>query len=220
MEPRGAGFVVVAGLLRWFTTTYRITADQVQVRKGLLRRRLLTVPRDRIRTVDVTANALHRALGLAKVEVGTGRTDRKDEAVKLDALHAAEAGRLRGELLHRVPARSPSPGAPPGGRAGAATETGEPRETVLARVPAAWIRYGPFTLSGLVTVGVIAGVAGRAINEAHLDPGRLGPLSSAAGPLGARRRCPSRSRWSRPFWWWRSRSPRRSDTCWRSTGSG
>ena len=53
-----------------------------------------------------------------------------------------------------------------------------PRETLLARVPPAWVRYGPFTLTGLVTVGVIAGVAGRAVNEAHLDPGKLGPLST------------------------------------------
>jgi putative membrane protein len=161
----GAVFVVVAGMLRWFTTTYRISAEQVQVRKGLLRRQLLTVPRDRIRTVDVTANALHRSLGLAKVEVGTGRTDRKDDALKLDALHASEAARLREELLHRPPAAEDS-GAPP------------PRETLIARVPPVWVRYGPFTLTGLVTVGVIAGVAGRLVNEAHIDPGQLGPVST------------------------------------------
>jgi putative membrane protein len=162
----GAALVVAAGLLRWFTTTYRVSSEQVQVRSGLLRRQLLTVPRDRIRTVDVTANLLHRSLGLAKVEVGTGRTDRKDDAVKLDALHVAEATRLRAELLRRAPSR-PS----------AAAEA-PPRETVLAAVPAAWVRYGPFTLTGLVTVGVMAGVAGRAVNEAHLDPGRLGPVST------------------------------------------
>jgi putative membrane protein len=169
----GAAFVIVAGMLRWFTTTYRVSAEQVQVRKGLLRRQLLTVPRDRIRTVDVTANALHRSLGLAKVEVGTGRTDRKDDAVKLDALHAAEAGRLREELLHRTPPRSAERAAGP-----AAERAAAPRVTLLARVPPEWVRYGPFTLTGLVTVGVIAGVAGRAMNEAHIDPGELGPLST------------------------------------------
>jgi putative membrane protein len=159
----GAVFVIATGMLRWFATTYRVSAEQVQVRKGLLRRRLLTVPRDRIRTVDVTANALHRSLGLAKVEVGTGRSDLKDDAVKLDALHASEAARLREELLHRAPA--------PAGES-------RPRETELVRVPPEWVRYGPFTLTGLVTVGVIAGVAGRAVNEAHIDPGRLGPVST------------------------------------------
>jgi putative membrane protein len=166
----GAVFVVAMGMMRWFTTRYRVSAEQVQVRKGLLRRQLLTVPRDRIRTVDVTANALHRVLGLAKVEVGTGRTDRKDDGVKLDALHADEAARLRVELLHRPPPESSG--------SAEATTAKAPSETLLLRVPPEWVRYGPFTLTGLVTVGVIAGVAGRAVNEAHIDPGQLGPVST------------------------------------------
>ena len=53
--------------LRWLTTRYRITsADQVQIRRGLLRRQLVSVSRDRVRTVDVTSHALHRVLGLAR----------------------------------------------------------------------------------------------------------------------------------------------------------
>ncbi|MCO6005588.1 PH domain-containing protein [Actinoallomurus purpureus] len=155
--------VILGGLLRWFTTTYRITPEQVQVRKGLLRRQVLTVPRDRIRTVDVTAHALHRSLGLAKVEVGTGRTDRKSDGVKLDALNAAEAARLHEELMHRVSAPA----------AGAAER---PRETILASMRPDWVRYGPFTLTGFVTVGVIAGVVWRSLNEAHVDPRRIGML--------------------------------------------
>jgi putative membrane protein len=165
------GAVILGGLLRWFSTTYRITAEQVQVRKGLLRRQVLTVPRDRIRTVDVTAHALHRSLGLAKVEVGTGRTDRKNDGVKLDALNAAEAARLREELLHRVPA----PAARPAER---------PRETLLARMRPEWVRYGPFTLTGFVTVGVVAGVVWRALNEAHVDPRRIGVLSALLDRFG------------------------------------
>src|SRR5262245_20950537 len=43
----GVGIVAGLAMLRWFTTSYRITADQVQVRRGLLRRRVLSVPRDR-----------------------------------------------------------------------------------------------------------------------------------------------------------------------------
>jgi putative membrane protein len=183
----GAAVVVTAGILRWVTTTYRITAEQVQVRKGLLRRQVLTVPRDRIRSVDVTANALHRSLGLARVKVGTGRSDRKDDGLRLDALDTAAAAGLREELLHRTAAaRTGTPVA--GGTAAATPGTGVPgrtpgtaperRETVLASVPFGWVRYGPFSLTGLVAVGVVAGVAGRAFNEAHLDPGRLGALST------------------------------------------
>ncbi|GAA0357887.1 PH domain-containing protein [Actinoallomurus spadix] len=163
--------VIIGGLLRWFTTSYRVTAEQVQVRKGLLRRQVLTVPRDRIRTVDVTAHALHRALGLAKVEVGTGRTDRKNDGVRLDALHAGEADRLRAELLHRAAASATGPAE-------------RPRETLLARMRPGWVRYGPFTLTGFVTVGVIAGVVWRSLNEAHVDPRRIQVLSALLDRFG------------------------------------
>ena len=54
------GIGIVLGFLRYFTTSFRITPTHVQVRRGLFRRRVLTVPRDRIRTVDVTSNVLHR----------------------------------------------------------------------------------------------------------------------------------------------------------------
>ena len=49
---------------------------QVQVRRGLLRRSVLTVPRDRVRTVDLTSHFMHRLLGLARVTIGTGQSDR------------------------------------------------------------------------------------------------------------------------------------------------
>ncbi|MFZ0218300.1 MAG: PH domain-containing protein, partial [Candidatus Dormiibacterota bacterium] len=114
----GAVLTVCLGLVRWFTTTYRVTSDQVQLRRGLLQRRLLTAPLDRVRTVDVTANALHRVLGLARVSVGTGQSDRKEQALRLDALSAAEAEQLAGELLHRrsmtpVPMAGEAAAAPP-----------------------------------------------------------------------------------------------------------
>src|SRR2546429_6190343 len=41
----GVGVVVVMGLMRWFTTTYRISAEQVQVRRRPLRRGTPTGPR-------------------------------------------------------------------------------------------------------------------------------------------------------------------------------
>jgi putative membrane protein len=46
----GVAVVTGLGLLRWFTTTYRIGPERVELRRGLLRRRVLSVPRDRIRT--------------------------------------------------------------------------------------------------------------------------------------------------------------------------
>ena len=96
---------------RWFTTRYRVTEDRVEVTSALFRRRVRAVSRDRIRTVDVTARAMHRVLGLARVEVGTGRSDLNEGGgVRLDGLTAVDAAALRGELLHR-PRQAP-PAAP------------------------------------------------------------------------------------------------------------
>ena len=56
------GIIVVLAITRWFTTTYRITPDNVELRTGLIQRKRLSVPRTRVRSVDVEADLLHRAL--------------------------------------------------------------------------------------------------------------------------------------------------------------
>jgi putative membrane protein len=172
------GVVIVLGMsmIRWTTTRFRITAEQIQVQRGLLRRKMISVPRDRVRTVDVTAPLLHRLLGLVRVTVGTGQSDRsRDSGVRLDGLSAVHAATLREELLHR---RGRSEAVTADRAAAPAAEIAAPEETELVAVAPGWIRYGPFTLSGVVTVAVVAGFLWRGINEAHLNPARFGPLRS------------------------------------------
>ena len=122
----GLLLVVIAAVGRLLTTRYRITDEQLQLRKGLLRRRTMNVPLDRVRTVDVSAHALHRALGLAKVVIGTGTPDRRGRSrLELDGLPAPVAARLRSELLHRdiwERSRRPDDG-PPAAVAGAGSTT-------------------------------------------------------------------------------------------------
>ncbi len=156
---------VLLGVLRFFTTTYRITPEQLQLRRGLLQRATLTAPIDRVRTVDVTAPPLHRLLGLAKVNIGTGA----GSPVELDGLAAAPAARLRVDLLHRAQVGRTGSAAPttlaaslsvdPG--FGEVTQTAAPGdrhrelqapgpELVLGRFRPSWVRYAPFTFSGWV----------------------------------------------------------------------
>jgi putative membrane protein len=188
----GVAIPVGLGMVRWFTTRYRITPDRVEVERGLFNRRLLAVSRDRLRTVDASAHVLHRALGLTRVTIGTGRSDREGGgSVRLDGLTAEEASELREVLLHRLqagPAAGEAAASGAGGEAAASgagdaagagtTAAAAAPETELARLDSTWIRFAPFTLSGAVAVGAVAGFLANAVNEADLHPSDFGPLRS------------------------------------------
>ena len=169
----GVVAVVAFSVLRWATTRFRFTADQVQLHTGLLRRKSIVTPADRVRTVDVTASALHRLLGLAKVQIGTGD---KDSGLELDALTAAEAAHLRAELLHRTQVAhqqdAPEYAAQLADTPLADTSLAQPRpptappgEEVLLRFDPAWVRYAPFTTTGLVAAAAILGAGWQLLNE-------------------------------------------------------
>ena len=175
-----AALVITLGFAfsRWFTTRYRITDDRVEVGSGLFRRRVRAVSRDRIRTVDVTARAMHRLLGLARVDDrhrALGPRRRRRRAARRPHRGRGRAA-LRQELLHR---REPAP--TPATEATAEAPAPEP-ETELARLDPAWVRYAPFTLSGLVSIGVVAGFLANVANEAHFDPERLRPAARSGRP--------------------------------------
>jgi putative membrane protein len=163
--------VMALSVIRWFTTRYRITPEQVQLRTGLVRRRTMTTPADRIRSVDVTAHALHRMLGLARVAIGTGTSDRKREGLVLDGLSAKDAGALRAELLHRA---EPAP---------TGIGSGVANEQLLAELDPRWLRYAPFTLSGVVTAVAVLGLLWRIINQAQLQADRVSAVRQATRHL-------------------------------------
>ncbi|MGB2918874.1 MAG: PH domain-containing protein, partial [Mycobacterium sp.] len=137
----GVGLVIAYGLARWFTTTYRIGVDEVQLRTGVLQRKVLSVPRNRIRSVSTDARLLHRLLGLTVLQVSTGQEAAGDTSFALDAVPAREVPALRATLL----AESLAPGPLDHGR-------------VLARWQPSWLRYSPLTLAGLLMIAAAFGV--------------------------------------------------------------
>ncbi len=140
---------VVFGLARWFTTTYRIDGKSVALQTGVLRRRLISLPLNRIRSVETDARLLHRLLGLTVLRVGTGHDAIGEKKFELDAVEAAQVPRLRATLLSEsLPT--------------AAAESAEPAGRVLARWHPSWLRYSPLSFSGLVMIVAAAGVAYQA----------------------------------------------------------
>ena len=173
MAVGGAAVVVLAGVLRWRTTRYRITGDRVELRTGWLRRERRSVPRDRIRTVDLTASPLHRVFGLSVVRVGsasgTSGLDRSAQ-VDLDAVSTAEAEHLRQVLLDRASASAP---------------TVERPATEIARLDWAWLRFAPLTFSSLAGIGAVVGAGFNLLFEAGIDPRDIGIVDDTARRVAA-----------------------------------
>ena len=135
---------VLADLVRLRRTRFRCTAERLEAEFTFVVHTRKSLPRERIRNVDLTANPLHRALGVAVLSVGTGRQESSGQGrITLAPLALADAEALRTELLHRV-AEAPADGP-------------------LATLDPRWIRYAPVSFVapalGLSAFGALFKVA-------------------------------------------------------------
>ena len=160
---------IALGVARWFTTAYRIDADELQLRAGVLQRKVLSLPRNRIRSVSTDTRLLHRLLGLTVLRVSTGQEARGDDAFALDAVPAEQVPRLRAVLLADSLIQ-PSDTAPQG--------------RVLARWRPSWLRYSPLSFTGLTMIAAAIGVLYQVGGAALLRSGLAEDGRDAAGRYG------------------------------------
>jgi len=186
--------VIVLGVLRYFTTRFRIENGQIELRKGLVNKQVIATPADRVRTVDVTAPIFHRLLGLAKVEIGTAGSG--SERLVLDSLTVQEARHLREELIHRrnvvdtasveprplsrvpdnaVPGSVTSDGA---ATPGSPTATVGSAETTLLTFDPSWVRFAPLTMTGVLSALAIFGFGNQFLQRYLADSDIGGRLDS------------------------------------------
>ncbi|MEU8764163.1 PH domain-containing protein [Streptomyces sp. NPDC048659] len=115
-----------ADWIRLRRTRYRIGPELVELHTGLVVVKRRSLARERIRSVDLTANPLQRVLGLVKVGIGTGEHAGSESTLELDLVARAEGEQLRHTLLARL--KGPE----------------DPvHDGVLASVDPRWIRYAP-----------------------------------------------------------------------------
>ncbi|MEJ2871605.1 PH domain-containing protein [Actinomycetospora sp. OC33-EN08] len=154
------GLAVAAEWVRLARTRFRVGPERVEVHSGILVRTRKGLARERVRTVEVTADPVLRLLGLASVRIGTGqKTSVTDQPLELRALRRPDAEALRRVLLDREGTiRPPHPGE------GSPDEAGEggssPRgEETLAVLDPSWIRFAPISVLtptlGLAAFGVL-----------------------------------------------------------------
>ncbi|MFJ8917189.1 PH domain-containing protein [Amycolatopsis sp. NPDC102389] len=146
------GVLLVAGsvlvdLVHWKGVRYRVTPDRLETAFTLVFRSRKSLQRERIRNVDLTANPLHRLLGVAVVTIGTGSHESGGQGrIKLNPVSRAEAERLRADLLRRA-------------------ETAETDEDApLAELDRSWIRYAPMSFL-TPALGLAAGGALMQVSE-------------------------------------------------------
>lgn len=169
------------GVAKYLTTSFRIAGQRVELRRGLLNRHVLSTQLDRVRTVDLTASPIHRILGLTTVRIGTGTasTD-QDEQLDLDGLPADRARQLRAELL-RVSTSSTT-----GGSITASPEvsTGSTPAIPAVSFEPSWLRFAPFTSSGLVIAAALLGGGSQLLGSLGVFDDLEVDTRSVAVPLG------------------------------------
>ncbi|MEO9325904.1 PH domain-containing protein [Nocardioides sp. C4-1] len=151
----GVAVPIVLGVLRYLTTSYRIGDGRVELRRGLLSRRITSTQLDRVRTVDLTSSVVHRVLGLTTLRIGTGLAagaGGDDHGLDLDGLPVERAHALRADLLHTARPVTDEPGVPVA-----------PVEALVEFDPR-WLRFAPFTGTGLIVLAAIAGGASQVLD--------------------------------------------------------
>ncbi|MFD7917346.1 PH domain-containing protein [Streptomyces sp. NPDC059752] len=167
--------LVISGIstMRLLTTRYRVTDDRVELHKGWFFRSERSIPVDRIRSVDLTANPLHRIFGLTSLKVATGEQASSGGGLSLDGLSARDAQALRRQLSELRHARQ--------GLATADPDT----DATLAELDWAWLRYAPLTLWGVGGVFIAVGSVYRTLHEMKIDPLELGIVKDIEDRFGS-----------------------------------
>lgn len=125
------GAAAVVEYVRLARTRFRVGPERVELHTGILVRARQGLTRDRVRTVEVTADPVLRVLGLATVRIGTGqKASTTDRPLELRALRRPDAEALRRDLLERPVVGETDDG---------------PRDATLAVLDPGWIRFAPLS---------------------------------------------------------------------------
>jgi putative membrane protein len=106
---------VVAAVISWLVTRWRVVGDELQIDTGLVYRQSLRFPLRRIQAVDVVAPLTARVFGLAEVRVVSAGTGHHQHG-RLAYLSNQDAAAVRAQLLalaHGLAAETPEPPALP-----------------------------------------------------------------------------------------------------------
>lgn len=137
-------FITISfAILSWYRFSYWVTEDALQIEYGIFRRTKRTISKNRIQSIDLTENIVHRIFKLVQVQIETASSGNAAEA-SLPAVKLREGEALRAELKYRKVQEEP------------AQEVYENRGNVIKKE----ITFKSLLLAGVTSggIGVILGV--------------------------------------------------------------
>ncbi len=146
-----AAITTATALIEWVRlrcSTFRIGDDRVEYIITFLATHRTSLPRDRIRTVEIVADPANRLFGVADIRIGTG--DQGGD-LSLKSIDRRYAERLRRQLIHRT-------------GTGTGISSGGPQIGELARFRPSWIRFAPISFWTPVLGGAAFGAALQVAN--------------------------------------------------------
>ena len=176
-------FVPAVGvsLLRYLTLRYRLTADHVVLREGLVFRKVRHIPYTRIQNIDTVQNPVHRMLGVAEVVLQTAGGQEPEATLRV--LSVARLAEIRAGVFAdrhgagRVPER-------PGEELSPTAEAERRRSTAFFRMrPIDVVLFGLLSQRGIALLGGIGyavyefGLLERIKDWTGLNAARLSALA-------------------------------------------
>ena len=154
----GAGVLVLVSLGQYFTYRFRVDADAIVIRSGLLQKSLRNIPFTRIHNVALHQTLLHRVFGVAEVKLESAGGMTPEGQMRVLSLADAHA------LEELVRSHGKAQSAPEAGDAAV-----EPT-VLLSLPPSEVVRLGLISNRGMIVVaaafGLLAQTSGKLLSDA------------------------------------------------------
>ena len=170
--------LVVVSVLQYFTYRYRIGAEGISIRSGLLQRNLREIPFTRIHNVGVHQSLLHRLFGVAEVRLESAGGNKPEGQMRVLGLQQALA--LEQLVRHHGSGAATTTGIAerPDGAAPAGQADGR---TLLSMPLGEVVRMGLVSNRGMLVVAAAAGLVAQASPERMMGNWLEQQVRGAAG---------------------------------------
>ena len=173
------GLILLIHWLSWKFLSYELAEAEFNLYSGIISKKRMHVPYQRVQSVNQTAGILQRILGLCNVQIDTAGGE-ANEAISLKCIRNSDAEALRSELFRRKKVLL----------AGGSLDANGNAFVEGAVVPSAWTLacYGGNAYAALVDLGIPPQQAAAAVSssaDANILPSPAPSCSSIApSPTG------------------------------------